>query len=634
VADDVPTLQRFRSPVVSYGIAALAVVGATVCNLGFQELVGGIAPYVVYFPVLITVGLFAGLAPAFAALVASAVVVSMLWMEPVGWPWALALHEIWATLGFLASGGLTVMVASRFREHARRLEQQHVLIERQRAELKTMLDLIPVGVMMSRDPRGDSISVNRAFATTFGLRPGQDASLSGPDRASVPYRALRNDMELSGDELPMQVAARTGREVSDFDCELVFEDGRVLEVRSSAAPIFDEKGRVRGAIGTCVDVTALREAARTLDDASRRKDEFIATLAHELRNPIAPIRYAAARLRRDSSGCAVAEVAAIIERQCAHVARLLDDLLDLSRITRNAISLRREAVDLRDVVQQAVEAERPAFSAKRIAVQCGFPDTAAWVTGDRDRLIQVVSNLLSNAGKFTPADGSVEVRVVRDSRQVHVVVRDTGLGLTLEMISRIFDLFVQAHPDDGSSQRGLGIGLSMVQRLVRLHGGEVKVRSGGLGEGAEFVVSLPETDIRTAPPPRAESKAKGQESLEGLRILVVDDNRDAADALAALLQLLGLEVAVAYDGVAATGLVEKMRPDVVLLDIGMPTMDGIAVASWIRSQPWGSAIRLIAVTGWGQAHDRARTAGAGFDLHLTKPVDPDELVRRLAQRGA
>jgi CheY-like chemotaxis protein len=399
---------------------------------------------------------------------------------------------------------------------------------------------------------------------------------------------------------------------------------------SSAAPLFDARGQVRGVIGAHVDVTSFKRVQAALEQADRRKDEFLATLAHELRNPLAPIRYSARLLRPEAAPGVIAQVRDTIERQSTQMARLLDDLLDVSRITRNVIELRREPIDLRQVVEDSVEVARPLIDAVQHRLVLSLPGKPVWVEADRTRLSQIVSNLLQNAAKYTDPGGRIEVSVEqRQQDEALLRVRDSGIGIAPEMRERVFEIFSQVRRPGDGTRSGLGIGLAIVRRLVELHGGRIEVDSAGLGQGAEFIVHLPLAPPQTGLPLNVVPLfGSGRR-----RLLVVDDNHDAADSLGAMLRLSGHAVQVAYDGASAMALAETARPDVIVLDLGMPQTSGYDVARWIRRQPWGSGVRLIALTGWGQNEDRRRTREAGFDLHLTKPVDPDQLVAVLAEQG-
>jgi PAS domain S-box-containing protein len=484
-------------------------------------------------------------------------------------------------------------------------------LERRRVELQTMLDLIPVGVAVAHDPRAEHITLSPRLAAML---------------RSAPYRCVRDGRELTPEELPMRLAALTGHEVRNAEFDVVFEDGDVLHLMTSAAPLFDAEGRVRGVIGAHVDVTSFKRVQAALEEADRRKDEFLATLAHELRNPLAPIRYSARLLRPEAPPATIAQVRETIERQSTQMARLLDDLLDVSRITRNVIELKREPLDLRQAVEDSVEVARPLIDAVHHRLVLSLPGKPVWVEADRTRLSQIVSNLLQNAAKYTDPGGRIEVWVEQQAEEALLRVRDTGIGIAPEMRERVFEIFSQVRRPGDGTRSGLGIGLAIVKRLVELHGGRIEVVSAGLGQGAEFLVHLPLATPQAGLPLNVVPLfGSGRR-----RLLVVDDNRDSADSLAAMLRLSGHAVQVGYDGASAMALAETARPDVIVLDLGMPQTSGYDVARWVRRQPWGAGVRLIALTGWGQDEDRRRTREAGFDLHLTKPVDPDRLVAVLA----
>jgi signal transduction histidine kinase/CheY-like chemotaxis protein len=495
-------------------------------------------------------------------------------------------------------------------------------------ELRTILDLIPAGVAVAHDATGDHITVSPRFAHMLGIDDKvRNASYTGEQRAELPYVCMHGGHELPGDQLPMQVAARTGREVHEFEIDLVFADEHVMNLLASAAPLFDPEGRVRGAIGIHTDITALKTAQCELERMDQQKDVFLATLAHELRNPLAPIGYAAAMLRRHADPAAVIEASRIIERQTAQMRQLLDELLDMSRVTRNVIELRREPVDVASILRQEVEALKGqcADQARQVVLEC---DEAAWVLGDETRLHQIIGNLLSNACKYSQANGRIEVTQRTRDDELVVTVRDDGIGIAREDLPRVFELFAQIRKPGMAPGGGLGIGLAVVRRLVELHGGHVSVASAGRGKGTEFVVSLPLLR-NECPPPRLGSSSSGQLAPREARVLVCDDNVDAADTLAQLLQLHGFEARVTYDGTSALRVAEELRPDAAILDLGLADIAGEDVARAIRAQPWSAGLLLVAVTGWGQDHDRQRTAQAGFDHHLVKPVDPDELVALL-----
>jgi CheY-like chemotaxis protein/two-component sensor histidine kinase len=371
------------------------------------------------------------------------------------------------------------------------------------------------------------------------------------------------------------------------------------------------------------------EASR---EADRRKDEFLATLAHELRNPLAPIRNAleVQRLAGDDRP-AVERSRQMMERQLRQMVRLVDDLLDVSRITRGKLELQRERVDLAAVVGSALETSRPLIDASKHQISVSLPQRPLTLEADAVRLAQVVSNLLNNAAKYTPEGGRIWLSAEAEAGSAVIRVRDTGLGIPGEMLGRVFDMFMQMDQSLERAQGGLGIGLTLVKRLVEMHGGTVEAHSDGPGKGSELVVRLPlaageaETDALA----RAAGDARKQPP-PSRRILVVDDNQDSADTLAMLLELHGNEVQVAYDGPEALAAARDFGPEVVFLDIGLPGMDGYEVARQMRAEPLLGKAMLVAQTGWGQEEDKQRALDAGFDHHLTKPVDPAALDGLLA----
>jgi PAS domain S-box-containing protein len=378
------------------------------------------------------------------------------------------------------------------------------------------------------------------------------------------------------------------------------------------------------------DITERKRAMEALQEADRRKDEFLATLAHELRNPLAPIRNGLQILQLANDRPEAGERArAMIERQVQQMVRLIDDLLDLSRISRGKVELRRERVDLAAVVNSAVETSRPLIEESGHQLDLRLPAEPVFVDGDVTRLAQVIANLLNNAAKYTQRGGRIELEVRREGGTARISVRDNGVGIPAAMLPRVFEMFTQVDRTLERSQGGLGIGLSIVKRLVEMHGGTVEARSGGLGQGSEFVVRLPVLA------PAAEA-ARGPEAADGggvmarRRILVADDNEDSAASLAMMLSLMGNEVHTAHDGVEAVEAAAAFRPEVILLDIGMPRMNGYDACRAIREQPWGKDVVLLALTGWGQDEDKRKSREAGFDDHLVKPVEPATLERKLA----
>jgi signal transduction histidine kinase/CheY-like chemotaxis protein len=367
--------------------------------------------------------------------------------------------------------------------------------------------------------------------------------------------------------------------------------------------------------------------AERLEQADRRKDEFLATLAHELRNPLAPIRSSLHIVRQAGlMHPPTAHVCEIMERQVNHMVRLVDDLLELSRITRGQIELRRQPVELASVIHAAVETSEPLIRAGHHTLEIDLPASPLWLDADPVRLSQVFSNLLNNAAKYMDDGGHIQLQARCDEDNVQVSVRDHGVGIEAEMLSNVFDMFTRGQPPRRTLD-GLGIGLTLVRSLVGMHGGRVEARSEGRGRGSEFVVSLPLTPSAQA---ACGQTQRGSQPLLPPRILVVDDNRDAADSLGMFLQLSGVEVEVTHDGASALRLLARFRPQVVLLDIGMPEMDGHEVARRIRAQDEYDRTVLIALSGWGQEKDLQASRAAGIDHHLVKPVDLGRLQALLA----
>ncbi len=373
----------------------------------------------------------------------------------------------------------------------------------------------------------------------------------------------------------------------------------------------------------------LRRLAADLSDADRRKNEFLATLAHELRNPLAPMSNMLEVVKRADGDSEVLKRAhGTLERQLGQMVRLVDDLLDLNRVTHDRLELRRSEVELSSVIQQAVEVARPLVDSAGHHLTIDLPDEPIYLNADRARLAQVFGNLLNNSCKYTRPEGTVSLSAERVGDEVVVTVKDNGAGIPQDKLDSIFDMFMQVERTSERSQGGLGIGLTLVKRLTEMHGGSIEARSAGEGQGSEFIVRLPVLNRPAVAAPTGPDAAS--ESRPQRRVLIVDDNRDSADSLAMLMQITGNKTYMAHDGVEAVEAVEKYRPEVVLLDIGLPGLDGHEVCRRVREQPWGKDIIVIALTGWGQEDDRRKSEEAGFNGHLVKPVDYDKLLELLS----
>jgi PAS domain S-box-containing protein len=413
---------------------------------------------------------------------------------------------------------------------------------------------------------------------------------------------------------------------------LIAKDGSELPIDDSGAPIREIRGRIVGVVLVFRDITERRGSERALEDADRRKDEFLAMLAHELRNPLAPIRNAAHTLALLGTGDErVRWVSGLIERQVGLMTRLVDDLLDVSRITSGKITLQRATVPVGAVLAQAVEAARPPAESRGQRLEVDVPEDAGWVDGDPARLTQAVGNLLDNAIKYTDDGGRIWIRSRIEEDEVVIVVEDSGVGIDPELLPHVFDLFIQADRSLERKQGGLGLGLTLVRRLVEMHGGRVEAASPGPGLGSAFTIRLPRLAVE-APAPAAAGEAAAALPPAGpaRRILIVDDHRDSTDSLALFLRLRGHDVHTAHDGPSALDEIERYHPDVVFLDLGLPGMSGYDVARRARMMSDPGALRLVAVTGYGTDADRQKTRDAGFDVHLAKPVDPRAVDALLA----
>ena len=413
---------------------------------------------------------------------------------------------------------------------------------------------------------------------------------------------------------------------------IVRADGEIRWVSSRGRVLRTPDGHER-LLGVVGDITEQKRAVEALERADRRKDEFLATLAHELRNPLAPLRNSLAIVQRSRGDAELfGRASAVMERQLGHLVRLIDDLLDVSRISLDKLTLRLEPTDLAAVIAHAVEACRPTAERAGHDVEVHVPEIAVRLHADRARLSQVFSNLIGNACKFTPDGGRVAVEAQVRGGHATVTVRDDGIGIAAGDLERVFEMFSQVDESFERGHGGLGIGLTLVRRLVEMHGGTVVARSAGLGHGSEFVVALPIAAEQTVAGPAMPDDADAVPAHRK-RMLVVDDNGDSAESLALLLALAGHETHVAHDGPEALTRADALRPDAVLLDLGLPGLNGYEVCRRLRDEAWAREIPIIAITGWGQDEDRQRSKDAGFDAHLVKPVVFEELTALLDDHG-
>jgi PAS domain S-box-containing protein len=491
----------------------------------------------------------------------------------------------------------------------------------EREYTKTILNAV-IDPLVVLDDRLQVQTANRAFYEWFGasreqmqgvpLRNLGDEAWKASGLWSSLTATLTGDREFQTIELERAFPVG-GRRTVLLDVRRVLRDGTVLVLLSFR------------------DITKRKQAEAALRETDRRKDEFLATLAHELRNPLAPIRQAAFISR---ASAATEEQKRwshdVIDRQVRHMALLLDDLLDISRFTRGTLELRPQMTDLTSIIDTALDTARPMIEAKRHALKIEILDDPAGFAADPLRLAQVLSNLLTNAAKYTDHDGEIRLRATCSADAVTFSVTDNGIGIPPDALEEVFAMFSQVKSAQDRSEGGLGIGLALARGLIHLHRGTLEVRSEGTGRGSEFIVKLPRRAL-SSPLESAVSVAPAPPVRR--RVLIADDNRDAAETLAMLLRMDGHDVTVVHDGTQAIATIESFRPEIAVLDIGMPDLNGYEVARLVRQGPVGALITLIAVTGWGQASDKARATAAGFNHHLTKPFEPEALSRMLRSDG-
>ncbi|MES3033683.1 MAG: ATP-binding protein [Gemmatimonadota bacterium] len=523
--------------------------------------------------------------------------------------------------------GVPIQVIGTAREVTARMQAADALLAseaRHRLLVETMLQ----GVVRHA-PDGTIIGLNAAAERILG-RPRE--AFIGSDPVAEERHTIREDgSSFPGAEHPSSVAMRTaapsrGVVMGVFNHEL----GEYRWLRVDAVPLLRRGESVPYEVYTVFeDISRERQDALALQDAHTRKDHFIATLAHELRNPLAPIRNAVAVMRlKGSADPQLIWCQEIIDRQVGHMSRLLDDLLDASRISSGKLELRRQRVALSDVIAQSVETARPLLDAAQHTLTISLGSAGIYIDGDPMRVAQIFSNLLTNAAKYSEPGGIITVSSeVRDA-QVHVSVRDTGIGIDAQHLPRIFEMFGQVESAQARSQDGLGIGLSLAQALVEMHGGRIAAHSDGPGRGTEFTVTLP---LSLAGGLTSNASTIEATLIAGTRrrVLVVDDNRDGCDSLAALLRLSGFSVETVYDGVEAVARARNWQPEVVLLDIGLPTISGYEVCEAIRSDERGDTVLVIALTGWGSEADLRHARESGFDAHFVKPIDITALATLL-----
>jgi PAS domain S-box-containing protein len=520
------------------------------------------------------------------------------------------------------STGQIVGASSIARDITDKIRATEALRERDR-QFREMIDALPVAIYTT-DAIGRLTHFNPAAVEFSGRVPEL-----GSDHWCVTWKLYHADgRPMPHDECPMAIALKEGRAVRGVEAIAELPDGRRRWFEPFPTPLFDGNGILVGGINMLLDTTERRRTESALREADRRKDEFLAVLAHELRNPLAPIRNALHVARRSAGDTAsLGQVHELIERQVDVMVRLVDDLMEAAHIKGDRIVLRKERVDLAEIVRTAVETSQPLIDAGRLQLDVYLPNEPLLLDADPVRLSQVIANLLNNAAKYSDEGAQIWLAAQREGSAVSVSIRDSGIGIAPDMLPKIFELFIQANPSYDRVQGGLGIGLALVKRLVELHDGSIVAKSDGQGRGSEFVVRLPLAKghrDECQPAPRRRSRIASAH-----RILVVDDYHDSANSLSMLLKLSGAEVRTAYDGKTALEAIKNYQPSVVLLDIGMPQMDGYEVARRAREECVDRKLTLIAMTGWGEHDSIHRSKDAGIDHHLVKPVDYDALIELL-----
>ncbi|HEX2998725.1 MAG TPA: ATP-binding protein, partial [Armatimonadota bacterium] len=524
------------------------------------------------------------------------------------------------------TGMLAILVIIQGLRGEQQVEEARLREETERIRLATILQSLPVGVLILEGENIENAvaTVNAAYQEIHRVEvTAAPAHVQDLPSLSIYYRPDR-ETPVPLEALPSVRAAFTGEETQEKEFHLRHTDGSWSVVLDTAVPIRDSRGKLLGSVAVLQDVTEFKRVEQELMAANEEKDRFLATLSHELRNPLAPIQSSVEILRRGAADPErVRRIAEVIDRNVKLQARLVNDLLDLARITRGKVQLHRQVVALNTIVERALETVRP--SAAGISLGCTCPPNI-WVDGDPIRLQQVVMNLLANSIKFTPAGGNVQVDLVTVDNKARVIVTDTGIGISKEMLPHLFEMFRQGEVAAAGKQ-GLGIGLALVQSLTELHGGSVWAESAGPGKGSRFTVELP-----LAAPPEKEEKP-GMASHQGTQpnILLVEDNADARETLAMALEMMDYQVESVETPRAALDAVRATLPDAILCDIGLPEMDGYELMRQLRALPGMEKVPAFALTGYGQPEDVAKAHEVGFDAHFTKPVDLDELDRCLRE---
>lgn len=614
-------LENYRSAPLRYGVAVLAIFVAALVRLWFDSVLGG-SGFALLFAAVVIAAWYGGVGPSLVALTLSlAISVWLFRSEPEP-----AARVATGLAVFFFVGLVTALLSESMRAAQRRAEMMAEQAVRQREQLQATLAALGEseqrfarfmqhlpGLAWIKDRDGRYIYVNDAAEKAFNA---PRAELYGKTDGDIFPHETAEQFQVN-DRRALTAAA--GEQAIET---LAHADGVVHHSIVSKFPIPAASGEAALIGGMAIDITDRIRAEEALRDADRRKDEFLATLAHELRNPLAPISNAVQMLTlRPPGDPDVAAAYAIIDRQVRQMVRIIDDLLDVSRITSGRLQLRKERVELADMIRAAVETSRPTVDASRHRLTVALPGDPVYVDGDLTRLGQAFSNLLNNSAKYAEPGGRIEIEARCTAAQVEIAVRDEGIGISPEVLPYVFEMFRQGDRSLERSQGGLGVGLTLVRRVVELHGGSVEAHSAGAGQGSEFIVRLPIAE----PPCESEPAGSAEEPLPKAspqrRVLVVDDNEDSAVTLGKMLQIMGSEVRMARDGLEAIDVASQFQPEIIFMDVGMPHLNGYDATRRIRTEPWGREIVIVALTGWGQQEDIRQSLAAGCTTHIVKPVD-------------
>jgi PAS domain S-box-containing protein len=606
------TLRRYALALV---FIAAAIFLRTLLNpfMGQQSVV-------VFLAAILLSAWFGGAGPGIASTFLLHVVHAYWFLDPHGF-WPDNLASVVSTIAYYLVGATVGVLSEKRRQAQRRERDQRQEAVSQREHLRTTLSCMAEGVVVT-NVHGEITLMNPVAEAMTGWKL---ADARGKKYEEVV--AIQSEIDDGFAERPIDLVLGEGQVVHQrTPVTLASRTGRSTPITYSAAPVRGADGQSTGVVLIFKDESERQRIELALRNADRRKDEFLATLAHELRNPLAPIATGLELLKASADDPqSHEEVRQMMQRQTEHMVRLIDDLMDVSRITRGKLTLRKSEVDLNEIVRGAVQSAQPLIAAAKHELAVNLPDRPLPLLADASRLTQVVTNLLNNAAKYTPTGGRIEITVEQDVREATITVADTGIGIPSDKIGDVFDMFTQINDSGEHGHTGLGIGLTLVKRLVEMHGGRVEVESRGHNLGTVFRVHLPA--LAEAPASVDVGVQNGQLGSRpaSRRILVVDDNLDALASLSRLVSLMGNEVRRAHDGQEALEVARAFHPDIVLMDLGMPRLNGFDAARQMREEPWARNVSLVATTGWGQEEDRRRSAAAGFDRHLVKPISVDAL---------